>query len=294
VSGTSPKGPTISWPTPGLQIVSPRSGNAFVIGERINGGSFSDVYSCTDDWDSILAAKVLKPNGQPFELVRAKATLETDLLDSLRHPNIVYVYDAFEFGNLFYIIVECCDHSLADLIGSPDFDGREWLWPIAKCVLKGLDFAHLSGVAHCDIHPGNILYQFHRGEVPGSLGDTLTFKLSDFGIAQSVDSIRSAGTFLQSIRPPECIDPDQFGLPDHRVDIYQAGLLFLQMLRGEKLDFTEEERLLGVPRNLALELPEPLDSVLERMLRRTVQHRTSSALEVWRQLRSALSQGDDT
>tara|TARA_R110001606_G_scaffold244118_2_gene391991 strand:+ start:778 stop:1650 length:873 start_codon:yes stop_codon:yes gene_type:complete len=274
----------ITWPDPGTWIQSPKSENRYVIGEQIGEGAFSIVFSCVDTWGNELVAKVLKPNNQPFESVQAKAIVEADALAILRHPNIVYIFDAFEYGGLFYIVVEKCVQDITDLIQLPDFDGYFWIKKVARCLLQSLDFAHSMGVAHCDIHPGNVLYQFQRDEITNAPGSSLAFKLSDLGIAQLSTDISHVATFLNKIRPPECLNPCRYGTPDHRVDIYQSGLLLLQLLKGELLTFTDDEKLAGKPRELALELPPPFNFALEKTLRRTVSWRTASALEVWRDL----------
>lgn len=248
-------------------------------------GFFSVVYECSDLWGNQLVAKVLKPNNQPFESVQAKAILETNALEALRHPYVVYIHDAFEFGSLFYIIVERCANTVSDIITSADFSGSFWLRPIARCLLQALQYAHTIGVTHCDIHPGNVLFQFPRNEATAQSGTSLVFKLSDLGVARLSNDIDVTGTFLNSIRPPECIRPDLYGTPDHRVDIYQAALLFLQLLRGEMLQYSDEEKLAGQPRFDALALGEPFAPALEKALRRTVIHRTCSALEFWNDLK---------
>jgi hypothetical protein len=73
---------------------------------------------------------------------------------------------------------------------------------------------------------------------------------------------------------------------DHRIDIYHCGLLFLHLLNGAEIRFTQEEILSGKPRELALQLPQPYNFALEKTLRRHVAARTASAMELWRDLNS--------
>ena len=84
--------------------------------------------------------------------------------------------------------------------------------------------------------------------------------------------------------PPEVLDETQFGPVDSRVDIYHIGLLFLQLAHSKELRFTKDEILAGKPRDMALTLPPPLSFALEKALRRRVQYRTASAMELWRDL----------
>src|SRR6185312_979551 len=78
----------------------------------------------------------------------------------------------------------------------------------------------------------------------------------------------------------------EFGPMDHRIDIYHCGLLFLHLLNGQELRFTNEEILAGRPRELALQLPPPYNFALEKALRRHVAFRTENAMELWRDLNS--------
>jgi len=84
--------------------------------------------------------------------------------------------------------------------------------------------------------------------------------------------------------PPEVLDPDTFGPLDHRIDIYHVGLLLLQIALSKELRFAKEEILGGTPRELALGLPTPYSFALEKALRRHVEYRTASAMELWRDL----------
>jgi hypothetical protein len=70
------------------------------------------------------------------------------------------------------------------------------------------------------------------------------------------------------------------------VDIYHVSLLLLQVLIGAR-NFSREEILAGVPRDLALKLVPPYSVALEKGLRRHVAYRTNSALELWRDLNTA-------
>lgn len=81
---------------PGEVITSMATGNSYTMGDRIGEGHFGVVYSCQDDWNNDLAAKVLKPIGS-YEQVKALAENELSKLLQLRNPYITYVYDAFEF-----------------------------------------------------------------------------------------------------------------------------------------------------------------------------------------------------
>ena len=83
-------------PASGEVITSLATGNTYTMGNLIGEGYFGLVFSCVDFWGNDLAAKVLKPV-DTYDHVRASAEAELRKLVVLRHPNITYIFDAFEY-----------------------------------------------------------------------------------------------------------------------------------------------------------------------------------------------------
>lgn len=273
----------------GQVITSFKTGNTYTIGSPIGEGNFGWVYNCTDMWDNDLAAKVLKPNFD-YQTVKDRATKEFQTLFVVRHPYVTYVHDAFEFEGRCYIITERYFRPVFALFEMNRFDGSLWIKPIARCLLQAVHFIHLTGLAHKDIHGGNVFTNFQRDAVVPDQHEIMNFKLGDLCIANVVGNwVADQTTFANWMRPPEAHDPHQFGPMDHRVDIYHCGLLFLQILAGRELRFTPQEILAGAPRQMALHSPLPYSIALEKALRRHVQHRTANAQEFWRDLNSAVT-----
>lgn len=283
-----PEGNPADWVTPpalGEVITSEATGNSYTMGDKIGEGHFGLVYSCVDVWGNDLAAKVLKPLG-PYEKVKAAALAELQKLSFLRHPNVTYVFDAFEFRDTFYIITERCYCPLANLFALDSFDGALWIMPIARCLLQAIHFIHNNQFAHQDIHLGNVFAAFAKDEMDTTSPGAIQFKLGDLGVAKLFTEIDATNTRALWMLPPEALDSSEFGPLDHRIDIYHSGLLFLHLLHGRELRFTEEEIKTGRPRDLALQLPAPYNFALEKALRRHVIYRTGSAMELWRDLNS--------
>ena len=253
------------------------------MGDRIGEGAFGVVYACSDVWGNDLAAKVLKPVGT-YDQVRASAEAELQRLTALRHPNITYVFDAFEFRDTFYIITERCYCPLTQLFRLQAFDGLPWVMPIARCLLQAVHYLHISQLAHQDIHAGNVFASRAKDELQPDQPGSIQFKLGDLGVSKLFDQLDAANTLAEWMRPPEAIDPASFGPLDQRIDIYHAGLLLLQLAHSRELRFTRDEILAGVPRNLALQLKPPYSTALEKALRRHVPYRTAGAMELWRDL----------
>lgn len=272
-------------PSPGEVITSLATGTTYTMGERLGEGSFGLVFACTDGWGNDLAAKVLKPI-RSYDEVRAAALGELQRLLLLRHPYITYVYDAFEYRDTFYIITERCYCPLTEIFKLEQFSGNVWLMPIARCLLQAVQYLHVNQYAHQDVHFGNVFAAFSRNEMQPSEPGAINFKLGDLGVSKVFGELDAANTLAEWIKPPEAIEPSEYGPLDRRIDIYHCGLLFLQLALSRELRFSREEILAGRPREMALGLPAPLNFALEKALRRHAAFRTESAEELWRDLNS--------
>jgi serine/threonine-protein kinase len=284
----APPAKRVITPTAGEVITSTWTNNTYTMGDRIGGGNFSDVFACQDVWKNDLAAKVLKPVST-YEHVRANAIAEFEKLRQLRNPYVTFVFDAFEYRDTFYIITERCYCPVSALFTLPNFDGKLWIPPISRCLLQAVHYLHIHNYVHQDIHAGNVFAAVVKDEMtPTDPKKTITqFKLADLGIAKLRDQVSAANTRASWMLPPEVLKPDEFGPIDHRVDIYHTGLLFLELAYSKELRFTQAEILEGKPRDLAWQLPSPLNFALDKSLRRHVQSRTADAMEFWRDLHSA-------
>ena len=274
-------------PAVGDTIISPLSGTCYTIWQRLNAGSFGEVFECTDEWGHSLVAKVLRPVGDVLE-TEARALSEIAAAGLVRSHHVVQIHDAFVYKGAFYIISQRCTRTLREMMAEPGgYTAGVWFPALAKGILHALHWVHVHGLAHCDVHAGNIFLQF----LPDSILENqfaCFFQLGDFGLTRPLQNMDPTGTFLVSLRPPEAIDPAEYGPLDHRADIYQAGLLFLSFLSGEELVFTREQILAGDPRALAEALRTPAADAIAAMLRRHANWRPLTAREAWLQINKAL------
>ena len=275
-----------TFPTEGEVITSLLTKNTYTMGSIIGEGFFSIVFSCSDTWNNDLAVKVLKPLDRTFDSVHQSAIEEFQKLVMLRHPNVTYVYDAFEYRDTFYIVTERCYGSLEGLFALEKFDGMLWIKPIARCILQAVHYLHINNFVHQDIHLWNVFTKFVKDEMIETNPEVIQFKLGDLGIGKFVSDLSPSDIRANWMLPPEVLNTDDFGPIDNRIDIYHLGLLLLQLAHSKKMNFTHEEIVAGKPRDLALILPPPLNFALEKTLRRHVMYRTASVQELWRDLNS--------
>jgi len=275
-------------PTSGESITSYATGNTYTMGVKIGEGNFGIVYACKDTWNNELACKVLKPI-KTYEEVKSAAEAEFKKLRELRNPYITFVYDAFEFRDTFYIVTEFCHFSLINLLQVDNLNGQRLIMGVARCLLQAVDYLHFHHYVHQDIHPGNVFVALLKDEVmPDDKTQIAKFKLGDLGVTRLFEEVDATNTRAQWMLPPEVLSPKEFGLLDRRIDIYHLGLLFLQLAYSKELRFTQEEILAGKPREMALALPAPFNFALEKTLRRHVEYRTGTAMEIWRDLHTPL------
>lgn len=273
----------VSQPAEGEVITSLQTKNTYVIGQVIGEGSFSIVYSCLDSWNNELAVKVLKPIGS-YEKIKRDAENEFLRLLQLRHPTITFVYDAFEYRDTFYIVMERCHGSITEIFDLKNLNGMSWFMPMAKQLLQAVNYLHINNYVHQDIHEGNVFSTFIGDEMIPSKEKIIQFKLGDLGVSKLLHEVNAANTRAQWMLPPEVINPQEYGPIDTRVDIYHLGLLFLQLAYSKRLQFTPQETLEGKPREMALQLHSPFNFALEKALRRHVMYRTRNTMELWRDL----------
>jgi tRNA A-37 threonylcarbamoyl transferase component Bud32 len=169
--------------------------------------------------------KVLDTSVNDSRLALRRFMNEGQLLAALRHPNVITIYDIGTASNFVYISMEYVSggdlkQRLADGPLAPD-----QALDILDQVARGLCAAHAEGIVHRDVKPGNVLFR--------SDGTPL---LSDFGIAKSLvrdADLTATGVFLGS---PNYMAPEQAepGEIDTRTDIYALGVIFYEMLTGQK------------------------------------------------------------
>jgi serine/threonine-protein kinase len=153
---------------------------------------------------------------------------EVRAVAKVSHANIVQVYDFGTEGDLNYIVMEYIQgKELKDAFDSKQRFDLQAIFRMMGELLEALYFAHQAGVIHRDIKPANVMVDA-KGHI----------KLADFGVARVTDpDAEGEKTRVGAIiGTPAYMSPEQTqGQPiDHRTDLFSAGILFYQLLTGQK------------------------------------------------------------
>ena len=166
------------------------------IGDKLGRGGFGIVYECSDEWGNALVAKIILPHDRPYTEVRESWLEEAGKLMDLRHPNITFVRDAFEYQDTFYLIIERCNFPLLQVITSIGLDSERWLPYVARDVLQALDYIHGHGYIHKDLHPGNVFVVESRQQAAFIHRIVRSFKIGDLGLTRLETDVRAFQTRL--------------------------------------------------------------------------------------------------
>jgi len=152
---------------------------------------------------------------------------EARITASLRHPNIVDIFDFGDVDGHFYYVMELLEGS--DLSGKLKAGRLSELETIDSLlqICSGLAAAHEAGVVHRDLKPQNIFVV---------AGDTLRLKIVDFGVAKLMTTSGEQTNYGQVLGTPAYMAPEQaLGQIDRiseQSDLYALGAMAYEMLTG--------------------------------------------------------------
>jgi len=214
---------------------------------------------------------------------------EAQAAAALSHPNICTIHEIDETEGQAFIAMEYVEgHSLTEKIQSGPLDVDEVV-KIALRVAEGLRHAHKRGIVHRDIKPANIMIT-EDGQA----------KIMDFGLAKLAGKTRltKTATVMGTVAfmSPEQARGDS--TIDHRTDVWSLGVLLYEMLTGVlpfdagtdtgliyKIINEDPEPI----RNHRGDVPQQLESVIEKMIQKDPQSRYEDTKELIADLESVKS-----
>jgi hypothetical protein len=175
----------------------------------------------------VAVKEVVFPPTMPDEERRraqARVMREARAAARLNHPSAVTLYDVVQDHGGTFIVMELVDApTLADLVRDHGPLPVRRVAEIAAQVAGALEAAHLAGIVHRDVKPGNVMVPA-RGPA----------KLADFGIAslQGDPQLTSTGLVIGSpaYMAPEQARGEESGPP---VDFWALGATMFYAVEGE-------------------------------------------------------------
>lgn len=245
------------------------------IDRPIGRGGMSTVYlALQESVQREVALKIMAGSLLGDEEFGERFLREARIAASLRHPNVVHVYDVAQHGDHHYMAMEHVPGGPVINRRGPRRDYRFALRVIRE-IASALDYAHRRGVVHRDIKPDNILLREDGSAV-----------LTDFGIARAGDSMRMTRTGA-IIGTPHYMSPEQArGQPlDGRADLYSLGVVFYQLLLGEVPYQADDSVAVGIM-HITAPLPRlpaqliELQPLLDRLLAKEPAQRFNTGAEI--------------
>jgi eukaryotic-like serine/threonine-protein kinase len=149
---------------------------------------------------------------------------EANLIAELNSPFVVKIYEHGLTDEYGYIAMEF--FSRGDLKQRAELGLNHEIAVIyATHIAYGLEQIHSINVVHRDLKPANLMF---RGD------DSLA--LADFGISKKMDEVNDITTMGQILGTPHYMSPEQGEghNVDSRTDLYSLGVLFYELLTGDK------------------------------------------------------------
>lgn len=204
-------------------------------------GGMAEVYLGTHlTLDRPVAVKVMHSFVEADDDQKARFQREARVVASLRHPNIVQIYDFDTADGHPYIVMEYLKGpSLATYLRQLH-ERTERMQPAQTARLLGrlaaaVDYAHERGVVHRDIKPGNVLLESKLDQnVSTTFSDDTEPVLTDFGLVRIANATMQTASGMVS-GTPAYLSPEQAqGLKvDHRTDVYSLGIVLYEILAGQ-------------------------------------------------------------
>jgi serine/threonine protein kinase len=264
-------------------------GHYTILGEIGRGGMAVVYRAVQESLNRTVALKELdlsRFRSEPTVLERFR--LEASSAAALDHPNIITIYDLWEDEDKAYIAMEFIDgvelKEVLVLRGSLDFVSAA---RIAIEICGALDYAHMRGMIHRDVKPGNIML---------SMGGDV--RLMDFGIV-SVSGMGDLTITGQVLGTPAYMSPEQIAGEElgPGVDIFSLGVVLYEMLTGTR-PFSNENQLALIqqilhhrpvpPVELAPEVPVDLSDAVLACLAKDPEGRYTSMEELGKVLTRTL------
>jgi len=274
-----------------LTSAASRFAGRYFLGTPLKRGNGVETFAAFDGATGMdVVVKTIDPTAI-HATARMRFEHETHVLRQLSGTGLTSLHDAGTSDGLLYLVQPFVSGTTLE---ARLVQGRLSLVEVLRvgvAIASALDVAHGAGICHRDVKPANVM-------VEGQPLDAIT--LIDFGFARSPwldESIRD--DLVGTVR---YLAPESAGLlavpADERSDLYATGVLLFECLSGRPPfqgptvgDLLRQHLSSPVPElhEVGVQVPRPLDAVLQRLLRKVPAERYQSAAALAADLQSLLN-----
>lgn len=263
--------------------------NRYKIIKSIGEGGMANVYLAFDTiLEREVAVKILRGDLAEDEKFVRRFQREANSASSLKHPNIVEVYDVGEDDGKYFIVMEYINgKTLKSLIKKRGILTLEEVIDIMLQLTSAVSCAHDSYIIHRDIKPQNVMI-LEDGRV----------KITDFGIAMALNNneLTQTNSVMGSVHylPPEQANGSGSTI---KSDIYSLGILMFELLTG-KLPFKGENAVeiaikqmrepIPSVRNISPDIPQSVENIVLKACAKNPKNRYETAREMFEDIKTCL------
>ena len=207
----------------GHAIMMPMMLRQFELRSKIASGGMGSVYRA---WDMMLermvAVKLMKKEMLDDPKMIEAFAVEARACAKLNHQNIIHIYTFDEWQGERYLVMEIADQgSLDTRIEKLHRVDELRVLDVGIAISQALDAALKHDMLHCDIKPGNIL--FNSDHQP---------KLVDFGLARKTDAEAESAEFTRGT--PYYVAPEKIKREPETFlsDMYSLGATLYHAITG--------------------------------------------------------------
>jgi len=200
--------------------------NRYTLTSLIAVGGMGEVWKAQDgDLHRAVAVKVLKDSAHGNETFLRRFRNEAKNAAGLAHPNIAQVFDYGDHDGIAFLVMELVDgEPLSSILERDRTISEARVVSILDETASGLQVAHVAGIMHRDIKPGNLLI----------VGDHHV-KITDFGVSRGMDQTTLTATGMvmgtaQYLAPELALGKQATPASD----LYALGIIAFESVVGKR------------------------------------------------------------
>lgn len=197
--------------------------NRYEFLETLGRGTYGKVKKAVEKGTgSTVAIKLIQKEKITDDLDRVHLQREIEIMSSLKHPNIIQIYEVFENKDKIIIVMEYASVGelydyVNDRLRITENEARSFF----RQIVSAVHYCHKNGVVHRDLKLENILLDEHR-----------RVKLADFGLSTLYKKGLMLSTYCGSplYASPEVVNALPYQGPE--VDCWALGVLLYALVYG--------------------------------------------------------------